>query len=239
MRRITITTLVAAITLCSCVAKKPLYYPPVQWMLDDDRKPIEMPKVNEKELQVASVDSQTYRQLEGVMATSGAVGAGMIAVASGGKQEALDVNNFGEVADSTWFENRIGRGGMTRAELIREALEGGSPAPGGPLTIAAGKTQGRVPRLVVHDVRGREYLLRFEPPGLRGIATGAETVSAMILNAAGYHVPHDHMIELDVRRLVLGEDAKTRGKYGDIMDMTEEDLGVIVQKINGGKGSHI
>jgi len=225
--------------MCACVAKKPLYYPAVRWMRDDDRRAIEMPPVNQREAQILAVDSATYRQLEGLMGTSGAIGAEMVNVASGSKQEALDVNNFDEVADSTWFENRMGRRRLSRSDILREASVGGSPSPEGAILVMAGKTQGKVQRLFVMDGRGREYLLRFEPPGLRGIANGAEIVSSMILNAAGYHVPRDHLFDLDTGRLTLAKDARTRGKYGDIVPMTRHDLDVIVDKVTGGRGGRI
>lgn len=231
--------LVAAIAVCACVPKKPLYYPAHRWVIDRDRVPIEPLKVDEKAVELDAVDSRMYRQMEGVTTRSGAIGGTVEAVASGSRQEALNVNNFDETADSTWFENRIGRRDMTSAEIVEKVGGREPPDTGGPIMITSAKTEGVAPRLMVRDMKGNRFFMTFEPPGLRGIALGAEMISAMVLGAAGYHVPPYYLIDVDTGGLALGEGAKTRGKYGKRRALTEEDLDGIVNKITGGKGGRV
>ncbi len=235
MKKTIVTALMAAAMLASCVPKKPLYYPAARWMKDDDRRSIEMPKVSEREIELDAVDSDVHRDMERLLSSTGAFTAGYQDVVTGGKQEALNVNNFDEVADSSWFQNRIGRREMTIGEMVRGTEEAFKPGVAGPLEILSAKTEGVVPRIFVKEAGGRRFMLRFERPGLRGVGLGAEIVSSAILNAAGYNLPKDALIELDTSRLVLGKDAKTRDRYGEIRPMTDEDLKNIVAKITGGK----
>ncbi len=239
MRRIIFIAVVAAMALGACVPKKPLYYPAYRWVVDRDRIPFERPPVDEKAVELEAIDSQMYRQIEGLTTRSGAIGGTIEAVASGSRQEALDVNNFDETADSTWFTNRIGRNDMTSAEIVGAIGKGDPPDVSRPILITSAKTEGAAPRLIAKDARGRRFMVMFEPPGLGGIALGAEMMSAMVLAAAGYYVPPYHLVEIDTGRLALAEGAKTRGKYGKMRALTGEDLGKIVEKTTEGKGGRV
>jgi len=239
MRRIVFIAMVAATAMCACVPKKPLYYPAYRWVADRDRVPFERPAVDEKAIELEAVDSQLQRQVEGLATRSGAIGGTIEAVASGSRQEALNVNNFDEAADSTWFTNRMGRHDMSSAEMVGEVGKDGPPNVAGPVMISSARTEGVAPRLIAKDTRGRRFMVMFEPPGLGGLALGAEMMSAMVLEAAGYYVPPYHLVEIDTGRLMLADGAKTRGKYGKMRALTAGDLEKIVGRITDGKGGRV
>ena len=151
-------------------------------------------------------------------------------VAVGGRP-ALDVNSFGEVADSPWFENRIGRHAMSDAELRRGANRSPGPAPG-TLLVISGKTAGATPGVVLRDSIGVEWFVKFDPPAFVEMTTSAETIASRLLHAAGYHVPEMHLVDLDVRRLHLARNATNRNRYNQRKKMTQTDLRALLALLN-------
>lgn len=150
-----------------------------------------------------------------------------------GGRPALDVNAFGQVPDSPWFENRIGRASMTVAEIKRGANRSDGPAPG-ELAIISGKPEGVTPGFVVRDSAGVVWFVKLDPPAYPELTTGAETVASRLLYAAGYHVPEIHVVELDLARLVLTDDARTRDEYNRSVRFTAERLRDLLIQLNPG-----
>lgn len=124
-----------------------------------------------------------------------------------GAEEALNVTAFDEVVPSAWYEHRITGAGVTPEE-VRRGPPGRPPSASGPLTVVDAKVEGVTPGFTVEDQKGDRYLLKFDPPGYPGLASGADAVVSRLFWAAGYHVPHDVVIDLDPGRLVVGEDAE-------------------------------
>jgi hypothetical protein len=148
-----------------------------------------------------------------------------------GGREALDVNAFDEVPDSTWFTNRIGRAPMSAAEVARGAAAHGPPAPG-PLTVISGKTEGATPGVVIRDASGAIWFVKFDPPAYPQLTTGAEIIGARLLHAAGYHVPEVQLVDLDLARVRLAPDATRRDRYDRQVPLTERDLTVLLLQLN-------
>ena len=155
-----------------------------------------------------------------------------VAAAAGGR-EALDVNRLGEVPDSTWFANRIGRRVMTPKEIARGPGDWIEPAPG-PLTVVSGKLEGATPGLVLRDTAGRVYFVKFDPPAFRELSTGAEIVAQRLLHAAGYHVPEMQVTELALERIVLHPGARQRNSYRQMVSMSQRDLDGLLSNLNPG-----
>jgi hypothetical protein len=153
-----------------------------------------------------------------------------VAAARGGRP-ALDVNRFGEVPDSTWFENRVGRRPMSAEEIERGPGDWSAPAPG-PLTVISGKLEGATPGLVMRDSARRVYFVKFDPPAFRELSTGAEIVAQRLLHAAGYHVPEMQVIDLALDRLVLDPRAKRRDDYRRQVPMTRAHLDQLLKNLN-------
>lgn len=143
----------------------------------------------------------------------------------------LDVNAFGEVIDSTWFENRIGRRALTAEEIRR-----GPNTVDGPddrtLEVLGGKIEGATPGLLLRDRRGHRYLAKFDPPAYPGLASGAEIIATKILWAAGYHVPENYVGTLDIAALELREGATTGGTHGATVPLDRARLDDLLAHVN-------
>ena len=151
--------------------------------------------------------------------------------ASGGGAPALDVNAFGEVMDSTWFTNRLGRRPLTVEEVARGPNTKPRPARG-LLLVESGKLSGASPGLVVVDEDGDRFIVKFDPPAHPGLASGAEVIATKILHAAGYNVPENYVLTFDSRKLVLQEGAMGPGPEGRPVPLTEKGLTDLVTLAN-------
>ncbi len=144
---------------------------------------------------------------------------------------ALDVNAFGEVADSTWFTNRMGRYVLTPEAVAKGPNTGFGPAPGS-LLVISGKTEGATPGTVVRDSQGVVWFVKFDPPGFPQLTTGAEMTASRLVWAAGYWVPETYLLELDLSRLRLASNATTVDDYNRTIPLTQEALGVLILQLN-------
>ncbi|MCA9548416.1 MAG: hypothetical protein KC933_00175 [Myxococcales bacterium] len=144
---------------------------------------------------------------------------------------ALDVNTFGQVPDSPWFENRLGPSDLDPATIARGPNQSQGPAPG-PLVVLGGKLEGATPGLVVEDGRGDRYVVKFDPPAFPNLASGAELIATKVLWAAGYHVPENYVVRFDLNRLALSPQAETAGKYGRRIPLTRERLVDLIALVN-------
>jgi len=148
-----------------------------------------------------------------------------------GGRPALDVNAFGQVPDSAWFENRITRRGLTPEQVAAGSGVGHGPADG-PLVVVSGKLEGSTPGMVVRDSDGTIWFVKFDPPAHPELSTGAEVVAARLLDAAGYHVPDIVIIKVEVGRFELAADAHRRNKYNARVRMKPRDLTTLLSNLN-------
>ena len=148
-----------------------------------------------------------------------------------GGPPALDINHFGQVLDSPWFTNRIGRHRMSPDDVRRGPSEGGGPAPG-PFIVTGGKAEGATPGLVIRDSAGAQFIVKFDPPAFPALSSGAEIISTKILWAAGYNVPENYVVTFDLARLKLDPNATTTGKRGAKIPMTQKRLDDLVALVN-------
>jgi len=213
------TIFIAAIVLTSCGVGSVLRYPPHRWMIDEDRKPFDFKKTKGS---THGLDKSVFEKM-GLAATfSKTVSDVSSLVMLGGRQEAIDINNFDEVADSTWFTNRIGRREISRESAVVGA--GSLETASGPFQVLFMRTTENVPRLLVRDDAGAMFVMRFDPKGLPRISTGAEMITAGFLHAAGYNVPASSLIMLDSQRLRVTESSRKIEKYGKTSELKIEDL---------------
>lgn len=144
---------------------------------------------------------------------------------------ALDVNGFGQVPDSPWFENRITRQAMTPEQVAAGTFDSGGPAEGR-LTVVSGKLEGATPGAVVRDSAGTIWFVKFDPPAHPELATGAEVVVSRLLDAAGYWVPQMSIHHVAVARFRIAPDAYRRNKYNSKVKMTVRDLRKLLSNLN-------
>src|SRR4029078_2205495 len=93
--------------------------------------------------------------------------------------------------------------------LTLEAIAAGPPGtpPELPLRSGKGKDGGAALGFQVIDAAGRKYLLKLDPRGHLGMSTAAEIAGARLYHAAGYNVPANFLLDLDLRDLVVDKDA--------------------------------
>ena len=118
---------------------------------------------------------------------------------------AINVNTVDQVPDSSWFQNRAGRGATT-ADLVRGpdrltaiSLDG--------WVVAAGKSSGVQPGFRMSTPQGELYQIKFDPPSNPEMASGAEVIGTAFYHAFGYHVVEVYLAELDPKQLVLSDQA--------------------------------
>ncbi len=227
---------IAVAVLAACGKWGPLRYPPARWLADSDRTPIELPPSKKPYKPQESAYELVYEQVERFVALTDRLGRGADKIAVGGRQEALNINNFDEVPDSTWFTNRLGRFDLSTREIAHPFDPKEAPDLSESLTILAARVRGLAPRALVRDRRGRLYLLTFDPADHPGLATGAELIAARIVRAVGYNVAPSFLLHLHRRQLRLDEKATTRKKYRRVRPLTEEDVDNAIKRIAGGEG---
>jgi hypothetical protein len=147
------------------------------------------------------------------------------------KPEAVDVNHFGQVPDSTWFTNRIGRRHLSPAEVMQGPNDIEGPAPG-PLLVLGGKVEGVSPGFVIRDGRERRFVVKLDHPAYPELSSAAELVATKALWAAGYNVPQNFIQTVALDRFVLSPDATTGGRYGGSVPLTQEGFASIISNAN-------
>jgi hypothetical protein len=108
------------------------------------------------------------------------------------EREAVNVNAFDEVPNSSWFTNR----NHVRAVPVSE-LEHGPDAPDlpdMPWTITKAKQSGWSVGFQIRDARGVSWLIKLDPVGHPQLTSGAGMVCRTLFYAAGYNLPHNEPI---------------------------------------------
>jgi hypothetical protein len=142
---------------------------------------------------------------------------------------AMNINTMGEVPDSSWFTNRIGRRQMSIEEIVRgpnqlDTLE----IDGWP--IVQEKSSGITPGYRVADPSGRLYQIKFDPPAHPEMASGAEVVGAAIYHAIGYNVVQGYIVEIDPGKIVVAPNATTVDMSGRKRPMTRADVDRVLER---------
>jgi hypothetical protein len=166
----------------------PAFYPDDPIQVDDDKE-LDASKVTPVE------DANSYDFLVNTMSSPG----------ERRDVRALNVNTVDEVPDSSWFQNRAGRGGSV-ADLVRGPDRLGAISLDG-WTISGGKSTGVQPGFRMTDPAGQLYQIEFDPPSNPELATGAEIIGTALYHAFGYHVVEVYLAELDPAALTIAKTA--------------------------------
>jgi len=217
--------------LVGCAPMNQVRYPAARWVQDDDKRPVSKPKSREQYRFADIAEYQFFYPLENMvnLRRQGENLLSGLGVAS--RQEALNTNNFDEVADSTWFTNRLGRRPMSLPEILKGPDRSEGPDPKGPWTVLAAKTEGISPGFFIQDAAGEKYLLKFDPPGHLNLATSAEYISTKIFFAAGYNVAENYLVDFEPKILKLSETATRKNKKGKKVPLTQADLDDIFHRL--------
>lgn len=143
--------------------------------------------------------------------------ANFFAVDPGG--EATNATALDEVADSSWYHNRLGREPLS-LDAARDGACAGAPAldPAGPWFVTGGKPNGENPGFFM-EANGARYLLKFDGAQQQPRATAADVIVSRIYWAAGYHVPCNRVVEFDRAILTIQP-----GATAERLDGTKEPL---------------
>jgi len=137
-------------------------------------------------------------------------------------ERAEDINTIDEVPDSAWFTNRVGSRTMTVDEMLRGPNDDPGPAAG--KWFVSAKANGVSPGFTIADAAGRRYFVKFDPPGLPELATGAEAVVTRVFHALGYNVPQILIGTLRRDNLAIAENASVRLRDGSRRPMRWPDI---------------
>ena len=144
------------------------------------------------------------------------------------QKRAENVNTIGEVPDSSWFTNRIGRRGIAVADLVKGPDTGTGPASG-TWTILARKSEGVTPGFTIQDTTGEIYWIKFDPKTNPEMASGAEVICTKFFHAFGYHVPENYIATFKPEQLVIREGATMKDEDGRPRPLTRPDIDRILE----------
>lgn len=136
---------------------------------------------------------------------------------------ALNVNTLGEVPDSSWFTNRIGRNDMTVEEVLRGPNQVDGPAPG-TWQITGRPDAGITPKFTIKDSRGDTYLIKLDPPTNPELPSSVEYIGTKIFHAVGYWVPEDFIVNFTVKQLEVAKGARIRNNAGERVPIQQSDV---------------
>jgi hypothetical protein len=146
---------------------------------------------------------------------------------------ARGVNTLGEVMDGDWYVNRHSARRMTIEELQRGAGTANAPAPG-MWQVLVVKTFGVNPGLLVADSKNQLYLLRVDPMGHEGLATGAEIVTSRLFHALGYHVPENYIVTFERSQLVAFAEGQAVSSSGRPRQLVATDIDLFLRRVPTG-----
>jgi hypothetical protein len=185
--------------------------------VDNDDRPISQPKEREVSDLYAIVYNSWLRHIspEKVLAK---------------KPPALNVNAWDEVPDSTWFTNRIGVRPLSFEEILK-GLDGKPPEPS-PWRVVRRNDSGYTPKVDITDSSGKNYVLKFDPPGARERNSGAERIGTLIMHAAGYNVPHNTIAYFRPDDLKFDDKSYYRDPMGKRRQLTQADVNAVLQRLD-------
>ena len=174
--------LVSAISACGGVRRFPLHDP--LWKDDDEQPFLPPPQEYDSPFAWDGANQIIFRPL-----------ARFFAVDPAG--QAINVNAMDEVADSSWFTNRIGLHEMT----VPEVVKGGCSEtkldpnmPDGSWLIDLGKANGANPGFRVNVPHVGKFMMKADPELEPERASGATAIATRMYHDAGYWAPCDTVV---------------------------------------------
>ena len=181
--------------------------------VDHDARPIPAPKEREKNLwghqfREAMIEplSHGFDIPDKILALGRAMGGGT-------KPQSENVNDFDEVANSSWFTNRNHVKALTPEE-IRFGAGGEDIRPTPPYVVKSVKKQGVNPGFNIKDAKDRRWVVKLDPVGHPQLGSGADAIVSRLVWAAGYNVAHDVSFTFRRDELTIDEDL-AKGEDGE------------------------
>lgn len=135
--------------------------------------------------------------------------------------EAVNVNTFDEVPDSSWFINRAG---LSPADAARGPCTDDADVERGPWLVTSAKPDGATPGFVFKAASGQRYIAKLDPQGGSPRASIADVLGSRIYHAAGYRVPCDSIAHFDASALHIEPGARIETELGEKVPLTPAHL---------------
>lgn len=148
---------------------------------------------------------------------------------TGNPKQALNIDAFDEVPNSSWFTNRAHK--LSTAEVLRGPDTGTGPAMGGPWSVIGAKTEGVTPGFFIRDALGDRYVLKFDPLTNPEMATGAEIISTKLFYAMGYNVPENYLVFFEPNQLAIGDNVMFTDSFGRQRRLNPDDVRHILERV--------
>ena len=143
---------------------------------------------------------------------------------------AKSINTIDEVADSSWFTNRIGTTKVSAEEIARGPIVGAPPDPSHWVLVRE-KTSGAHPGVTARDGKGETWFLEFDPPYFPEAATGAVAVATKIFWALGYNQVESFLTTFDPKKMTIDPKASIRRPNGKRTPFKEDDINEILEQV--------
>jgi hypothetical protein len=145
-----------------------------------------------------------------------------LAVSTSG--ESVNVNALDEVPDSSWFENRLGKQPLGRADFFDGPCKGKKPlAADEPWTVVNAKPDGANPGFMIKAADGRKYLVKFETNQLERASSG-DVVGTRLYWAAGFHTPCNQIVYMKPSILKIDPKAKVSEEDGSKVPLAQRHI---------------
>ena len=132
--------------------------------------------------------------------------------------EAANATSLDEVADSSWFENRIGAAPLSTVQRSLGACTPDDVLPGdvadGTWSIDHGKDNGSTEGFRVEVPGKGRYMLKADDPGVPERASAASVIGAAFYNAAGFSTTCEQVVEIRRDQLALKPGLTTTSNTG-------------------------
>ncbi len=141
------------------------------------------------------------------------------------------INSIDEVADSSWFTNRILAHPLSIEEAARGPLSGSGPAAG-PWTIIRDKNAGASPGFRMRDARGDVWFVSFDAKGYPEAATSAIVVANKIFWTLGYWQVENYLATIRPDQILIDPSATIKPLSGVRRPFKRSDLDEVLRRSN-------
>lgn len=193
-----------ALLMVACSTTSSFQYPPVRWLRDTDNQVIAQPKVRLDHKYSQTQFAQLSEQAQDLFSFAEEVVTMPSGFVLSGKLESIDINNFDEIADSTWFTNRIGR--TSTFETIFKT----PPSLKKKWTVLEVDPSKDVTEFVIQDANKNHYVIKIDKDP-EWLDSSGEMLGTLILSASGYNVTENYLVEFDAH--ILNTPVLPKGKY--------------------------
>jgi hypothetical protein len=144
--------------------------------------------------------------------------------------ESANVTAMDEVADSSWFTNRLGSYAMSPEQVAQGPCTAPPANPNETWFVTGAKPNGANPGFLIKTASGQRYLLKFDGIIEGPRPTAADVVGSRIYHAAGYFVPCNRIVFFDPDILQIEEGATSEDDRGDEIPLEQAAIDEVLSK---------